>query len=560
MGTRSTPDRTTDAPVRSGLSRLRIGAIAVAITATCVVGTAPALAAPPSTPSSPGDDLSSVPKEVVTGTDGKVAQASPDTPLRLATPTADPNAAADKHAQGVQKTFRADDVGTLKVESVYRTGSASTVRLRQVIDGVPVYGATVSQSLDSAGSLLAATGETAQAKSGSYVTTAVPTSVVPAAIAGIASTYGKKPERLKASAARANWYDPTLAGKDGTSVAVPAYRVKVKAGAKQSWLAFIGQDGAFLDSISLTAEALNRVVCDANRRAISTATSTGDSHCGGTSPFTPTRIEGQAASSVADVNSVYGFLSDTQTFYSRTTGLADLTDLIGADTGDGRGKALRATVRLCSTEEGCPFTNAYWDEDHMAYGEGVTTDDITAHELSHGVTQNVNGLQYRNESGAINESMSDVFGELTDLTNGSADDTAANRWLIGEGSSLGAIRNMRSPGSSSPAQAEIYKGTNWYSGTNQSAFVHYNSSVGNKAAYLIADGATFNGQTITGIGVTKTAQLYWTTQTLLTANATYRTLGAALKAACSQNVAGSVAATTSTDCAQVAKVVTATKM
>ena len=81
----------------------------------------------------------------------------------------------------------------------------------------------------------------------------------------------------------------------------------------------------------------------------------------------------------------------------------------------------------------------------MAFGRGVVTDDITAHELTHGVTERTSGLQYLWQSGAINESMSDVFGEFTDLTNGSKDDTSANAWLIGEGSSLGVIRSLKRP-------------------------------------------------------------------------------------------------------------------
>nr|BFF02079.1 hypothetical protein GCM10020241_37540 [Streptoalloteichus tenebrarius] len=198
----------------------------------------------------------------------------------------------------------------------------------------------------------------------------------------------------------------------------------------------------------------------------------------------------------------------------------------------------------------------------MVFGEGVTTDDVTGHELTHGVTEHVSGLVYRGESGAINESLSDIFGEFVDLTNGSADDTPANRWKMGEGSALGVIRDMANP----PAYNDPdRKGSSlWYpryqTARDNSVFVHKNSGVGNKAAALIADGGSFNGQRVRGIGMDKSAALWWSVQNLLTSGADYAELGTALNTACRQNAAGGVAGTTSDDCAQVARVVTATEM
>jgi len=67
-----------------------------------------------------------------------------------------------------------------------------------------------------------------------------------------------------------------------------------------------------------------------------------------------------------------------------------------------------------------------------------------AHELTHGLTEHTANLFYWYQSGAINESMSDVFGELIDLATGS-DDTPANRWLIGEDLAGGYLRDMADP-------------------------------------------------------------------------------------------------------------------
>ena len=70
----------------------------------------------------------------------------------------------------------------------------------------------------------------------------------------------------------------------------------------------------------------------------------------------------------------------------------------------------------------------------MTYGDRFAdADDVVAHELTHGVTEHESNLVYRYESGAINESISDTFGEFVDLADGDTDDLdPAKRWLIGE--------------------------------------------------------------------------------------------------------------------------------
>ena len=69
----------------------------------------------------------------------------------------------------------------------------------------------------------------------------------------------------------------------------------------------------------------------------------------------------------------------------------------------------------------------------MVYGDGfAAADDVVGHELTHGVTDFSSHLFYYQQSGAINESMSDVFGEFIDLTNAPAPTRAAVRWKLGE--------------------------------------------------------------------------------------------------------------------------------
>ncbi|WP_169814899.1 M4 family metallopeptidase [Nocardia crassostreae] len=527
---------------------------------------------PTTPPAQQGSDLESAPKDVLKDPQGVVTQVVPKEPVPAPPGTpAEAPAAAQAQAETVEKVFGADPVGELVVDRVLPVGEDSTVRLCQEIGSVPVYGASVAQSLSADGALISVTGALTQKSEGEYPGDAAvpPAEASATATAAIAAETGQPADQLTVEGAESNWYEPKLASvADAASVAVPAYRVTVVKGGEAvedgeevAWTVFVDANDTarVLDKWSETKH-IDRVVCDAARKRVSLSNSS--VRCGGTSAMKLTRTEGQGPVAIADVNNIYDFLGDTSEFYTQYTALQDLTDLIGFDTGDGNGKALRATVRVCTyasgTDPGCPYTNAFWNSEQMAYGEGVSTDDITGHELTHGVSERVNGLVYRNESGAINESMSDIFGEFTDLTNGSADDTPQNRWKLGEGSSLGVIRDMNNPGAL--GDPDTYRGPNWYSGTNQSAFVHINGGVGNKAAQLITDGGSLNGEAVTGIGLEKAAQLYYTAQTLLSSNATYSTLGSTLATACRTNVQNNVAGTTAADCAQVVKATKAVKM
>ncbi|MBU0499304.1 MAG: M4 family metallopeptidase [Gammaproteobacteria bacterium] len=159
-----------------------------------------------------------------------------------------------------------------------------------------------------------------------------------------------------------------------------------------------------------------------------------------------------------------------------------------------------------------------------------------AHELTHGVTQHTSKLLYKNLSGAINESFSDLWGEFVDLGNNSGTDSAASRWLIGEDLSApnvsSPLRNMKDP--TFFKQPDKVSSEYFYSGEEEgNGGVHTNSGINNKAVYLMVDGDTFNGITVKGIGITKTAKIYYDVQTnLLTQAADYQTLYNALYQGC----------------------------
>ena len=131
--------------------------------------------------------------------------------------------------------------------------------------------------------------------------------------------------------------------------------------------------------------------------------------------------------------------------------------------------------------------------------------DIIGHEYAHAVTGSTAGLEYQDESGALNESFSDIFGEaLERYTIGNTN------WLLGSDRSSGHIRSMSDP--KDKGQPDTYDGTNWYTGSNDNGGVHTNSGVQNFWFYLLAEGGSGtndNGDayTVAAIGFDKAARI-----------------------------------------------------
>ncbi len=245
-----------------------------------------------------------------------------------------------------------------------------------------------------------------------------------------------------------------------------------------------------------------------------------------------------------DAALAHKYAGDTYDFYFNT---------LGRDSLDGAGLTLASSVHY-----GTNYKNAFWNGTQMAYGDGFAADDVVAHELSHGVTQYTSNLFYYYQSGAINESLSDVFGEFVDLTNGAGTDTAAVRWLIGEDlPDTGAVRSMANP--TAYDQPDKITSAKYYPNSGDNGGVHINSGISNKATYLMTDGGTFNGKTVTGLGITKVAKIYYEVQThLLTSGSNYNDLYNYLYQGCT-NLVGA-AGITASDCQQVRNAIDAVEM
>jgi hypothetical protein len=177
------------------------------------------------------------------------------------------------------------------------------------------------------------------------------------------------------------------------------------------------------------------------------------------------------------------------------------------------------------------------------------------------VTQYESNLFYYYESGAISESLSDVWGEYYDQENGTGSDGPGYDWLIGEDvAGVGALRSMSDPTiyyDPDSMLSYLYRIT---TSDDDNGGVHTNSGVNNKAVYLMVHGGTHNYITTAGIGWEKTAAIYYDAATnLLTSGADYADLYSALYTAC-QHLVGGAQGITSANCQEVRDATDAVQM
>lgn len=239
-----------------------------------------------------------------------------------------------------------------------------------------------------------------------------------------------------------------------------------------------------------------------------------------------------------DINRAHDYTGQAYDFYFSR---------FGRDSYDGAGAPLNSYVCY-----GRNMQNAYWDGMQMIYGNGFALDDVIGHELSHAVTERISNLVYSRQSGALNESFSDIMGEALDLTNNSGNDAATVRWDMGEEiASIGAIRDMMDPlRFNNPDRTDSPK----YDCASQE--VHINSGVQNKAFALMVDGGSFNGYTIAPVGVDKAVKVIYRANDLyLTSSAKFIDAYNAINRSCNELYGAG-----SADCTNVKKALDATKM
>ncbi len=212
----------------------------------------------------------------------------------------------------------------------------------------------------------------------------------------------------------------------------------------------------------------------------------------------------------AGVDAHYG-AAVTWDFYKNVLGRSGIRN-------DGKGAYSRVHY-------GNGYVNAFWDDDCfcMTYGDGendshpLTSLDVAAHEMSHGVTSATANLRYSGESGGLNEATSDIFGTAAEFyANNSTD---AGDYLIGEKIDINGdgtpLRYMDKP-------SKDGRSKDYWSSSLGNVDVHYSSGPANHFFYLLSEGSgskvvggvsynspTYNNSKITGIGRDKATKIWY---------------------------------------------------
>jgi Zn-dependent metalloprotease len=204
----------------------------------------------------------------------------------------------------------------------------------------------------------------------------------------------------------------------------------------------------------------------------------------------------------------FGNINATYAYYKNT---------LGRDSWDNNGKKIEMHINVNYPNNA---RYASWCS-YIEFGNGMATKDIVGHEFTHGVIHHTSDLVYVNQSGALNESFADIFGHFIDNAN----------WTLGEGSAAGALRDMSNPPAygdpdhmlkalsgdgqglrvlpmGQPPECDASKMT-----YNDCGFVHTNSGIPNKAAYLLVQGGTHKGRSVAGIGQAKAERLLYLVMT-----------------------------------------------
>lgn len=235
-------------------------------------------------------------------------------------------------------------------------------------------------------------------------------------------------------------------------------------------------------------------------------------------PGTLKRSEGQAPTTDVDVNAAYDGTGATWEFYNA---------FFTRDSYNNAGATLKSSVHYSTN-----YCNAFWNSTQMVYGDGNSAQncfplaravDVTAHELTHAVTENESGLIYSGESGGLNEALSDIFGAATEAyVDGGKTGTlavSADTWKVGEDILPPYLRLMNDP--AADGSSLDY----WTSGAGN-VDVHYSSGIANLAFYLLSQGGTHpRGKStvvVPALGMDKAIRIFYKAQVdILTPSSTF---------------------------------------
>ncbi len=403
--------------------------------------------------------------------------------------------------QGIAAAFRLQATDLVMKRTTVDEDGNTHIRYGQTKNGLPVVGGELIIHKDANGKIFSANGS---ARDGEIVPAVARISAEAARAAALDSTVGRhiasegdarlvyirseKDNRLKLA------YHVVVTG-DGLDLPI--------------------RDNVYVNALTGGVEAVHSDVHAAKNRAVYSGNNTTSL------PGTLKRSEGQAATGDSHVDMNYDHLGTTYDCFSVN---------FGRDSFNGAGAQLRSTVHHSTN-----YTNAFWNGTQMVYGDsdGVQSAplgkslDVTVHELTHAVTDTDSDLIYSNESGALNEGMSDIFSAYCESWK-LGWTVPASVWMIGDdvwtpNTAGDALRYMANP--TQDGSSKDYYPTR-YTGTSDNGGVHWNSGIANLAFKLLSTGGTHpRGVTttnVTGIGVQKAGAIFYrANRDLFTASTTF---------------------------------------
>lgn len=402
--------------------------------------------------------------------------------------------AVKSHLDRIAPAFRlsAED---LAVKNVMTDELGFThIRYQQMKDGLQVVNGELLLHVNAQGEIYAANGTARDGVRLSNIPKLSRETAMAVARTADADVYG-----AAAAQPRLVYYRAEQDGSIALAWEVEVTGIRASGAEARAFVYVNAHNGRIIERNSLIHEALNRALYSANN---------------GTSlPGTLRRSEGGAATGDAHIDDNYAHLGTTYSCYST---------LFGRDSYNGAGAQLRSTVHYSTN-----YVNAYWNGTQMVYGDGDGVQsgplgrdlDVTVHELTHAVTSSESNLVYSNESGALNEGMSDIFAAVCESWNRLSMGVDADVWKIGEdiwtpataGDALRYMANPTQDGSSKDYYPERYVGTQDNGG------VHWNSGIFNLYFKLFVTGGTHprakTTTNVTGVGMSQAAQVVYRAQT-----------------------------------------------
>ncbi|HEY0604191.1 MAG TPA: M4 family metallopeptidase, partial [Herpetosiphonaceae bacterium] len=417
---------------------------------------------------------------------------------------------------------------SFKLRGAQKDDLATHVRLDQVYRGLPVFGGQLIAHLDPQGNPRSENGRFYE---GLTLSTS-PSLTDAQAIAAATKALGYKDSFAEAPSARllvlpqdggaVLAYQVSLLVEDGTD-ATGKYQYFIDAGDGKVVLSYNSIDtvhaigtgnSLYSGTVSLGTELVDGTyeLRDTTRGDMKTVDL--NNHGGGNKVFTDLdNIWGDgtiANTQSAGADAHYG-AAQTWDYYLNTFGRRGI---------DGEGFQVISRVHY-----GKNYNNAFWNDKVMTYGDGdgvvfspLVALDVAGHEITHGLTTMTADLIYESESGALNESFSDIFGTAVEFYSGGAGGRTPD-YFIGEDIFLRpdvtpGFRNMQNPAEDDDPvhySVRLFPEPCKPSGKNDYCGVHSNSGIQNHAFYLLAEGGTnaVSGLSVPGIGRAKAEAIFY---------------------------------------------------